>query len=254
MDHRSSLDWADMHLERLKTAFQAFLHLNPFEVVSEYDAQTSDEVVRVRVKRSQPPEWLHIIGDCLHNHRVALDHLVWSLVLKHTPVPLKPKRILFPIYDDRGDYVSRGANAVAEASGIVQAAVESLQPYHGWHTPEPHPLFLLNEMEIVHKHRHLLAAGSVLTGTQIRIHGDPGGRLHFHSNVRYGAFEDGVELARYHVVPPGPEPKVEFDYRVTFDIAFAEKGPARGTPVGQTLERIRDHIRNVVFPKLEPLL
>ena len=252
MSYTKSLDWAGQHLERLRNSIQDFLKTDPYVLVTKDDPRTRDKVICVTVQRSLPDEWPFMIGDCLHNQRFALDHLAWTLVHANTSTPSNERRIQFPIFDSAPEYQRAGIARIVEASIAVQTAIETLQPYHGWHTPEPHPLLLFNELINVHKHRHLLAAGSVMAGSRCEILQDPLRRLRLYAGMNRGAFEDGQEIFRYGVSPPGPAPEIKIDYKTSFDVAFSQVGPARGAPVIQVLEGVDSYIRNTVFPQLEP--
>jgi hypothetical protein len=250
------LAWADSHLDTLKASVQGFLANNPYELVTKHDKETGDQSVCVRVIRPTPEDWVFRIGDALHDMRVPLDYLAFAIAERHAPTfaAAKPRKILFPICDDIKDWPSFEGRIRQWASPAAIQALEGLQPYHGRNAPQPELLFLLDALENPHKHRRLLAAGSAVIKNSFSIVHDPTGSINIMIiSIRGGPFEDGTEMMRYRLRrPPHPKAKVNFD--VAFGVAFAQQGPAAGAGVIKTLEDIRDHVRDVVFPALEPFI
>src|SRR5437870_45373 len=80
---RAKLARAEKHRAELDREVARFRQSNPYRVRSKDDAQTSHTVHDIRPTRQVPPRWQAILGDCLHNYRSALDHMVWTLVCTH---------------------------------------------------------------------------------------------------------------------------------------------------------------------------
>lgn len=93
-----------------------------------------------------------LLGDFLTNARAALDHLAWQLVLLDGGTP--NKRTSFPILDkhpsDTNPHPILGVKDPA-----IAKALESVQPYQ-MKKPDESPLFSLNELVNIDKHRLLL--------------------------------------------------------------------------------------------------
>ena len=51
----------------------------PHFSVGEFDTHTWEWVERFQVRREMPLRWGVILGDCVHNLRSALDHLMWQV-------------------------------------------------------------------------------------------------------------------------------------------------------------------------------
>jgi hypothetical protein len=99
-------------------------------------------------------------------------------------------------------------------------------------------------------HRKPIATGAILGVTGMRSR--QGSIINLEASMaQLGAFENGATIfaAEVHPMPP-----MDMDFRAAFDVVFAKEGPARGSAVVPTLERLHNHIRDVVFPVLEPLL
>lgn len=250
------LAWADGHLQRLKTSVEDFRLPEAYDLVCKREDVTGDQVVRARVLRRTPDDWAFMIGDALHNMRVPLDYLAFAIADQHAPAfaAAKPRQIAFPICEDVSDWPSFEGKLRQWASDQAILAFKGLQPYHGRHAPKREPLLVLDKLENPHKHRRLLAAGSAITRTRLRILDDPTGPVSIQLiSGRSGPFEDGTEMLRFRIMGSA-QPEAKMQFNVAFGVAFTEQGPASGAEVIETLERIRDHIRDDIFPELEPFL
>jgi hypothetical protein len=76
---RLKLARANQHLEELRTEIAAFFESPPFRMVL-YKHEPRPNYVLIGYLTHWLPEMVPlIIGDCLQNMRVALDHLAWAL-------------------------------------------------------------------------------------------------------------------------------------------------------------------------------
>lgn len=254
MDHRRALEWAEGHLEALKASISEYTEKHPIVLVTKHDYVTGEQVVSFRI-RPLPhisEKWTFRIGDTLHNLRVALDYLTFRIVAKHPGGPAVQK-ISFPISEDPTLYPGLQGRRIGKAvPDAFKIAVESLQPYNGANGANSDPLFWLDSLENVHKHRHLLDAGMAITSIGIRGN-DPGVVKITSGTLPAGPLDDGAEVYRYVFVDP-EKTKTDMKLFAASHVCFNKKGPAGGRIVIHTLESIRDHIRDNVFPKLEPFL
>jgi hypothetical protein len=93
-----------------------------------------------------------IVGDAFYNMRSSLDQLVWALV-RLTAIP---GNVQFPIMDDtksktRERFLQQLTGVPSDAIKII----DELQPYHRGLTLKGHPLWRLNEMCNLDKHRRI---------------------------------------------------------------------------------------------------
>src|SRR5215472_10530934 len=116
---------------------------------------------------AEPPDDVALaIGDCIHNLRSALDHIVYELSCHH-----KKKghvgSTAFPIYEDRKDWDEKDSKGkLKSTSGLyklraipagAQARIEQLQPFHGLE-PKYWPrerLLHVHRLDLADKHRNL---------------------------------------------------------------------------------------------------
>src|SRR6266511_2429033 len=79
-----------------------FFSTHPYAIGGKYNAEAAEITLYATSLMGPFPtiEWGVRIGDCLHNLRSALDHVVWQLALLHLqrqPTDKEARRIQFPI-------------------------------------------------------------------------------------------------------------------------------------------------------------
>jgi hypothetical protein len=120
----------------------------------------------------EPPTLLGVIvGDCLHNLRSSLDHLVWQLVEANPPHHGTVNN-QFPIYRLESDFHSNAGRRLAGVPANAIEDIKRLQPYMVGNSYKFHPLWQLNELVNVDKHRTLMLTSAVLRDWQMYL-GNP---------------------------------------------------------------------------------
>jgi hypothetical protein len=246
------LAWAERHLEGLEAAIRAYTKKNPTVVVTQYDSETGEMVASLRVRNlPETADWTFRIGDAVHALRVSLDYLAFGIVTSR-PHTLKIEKVAFPICNDPSKYPGlEGRRIGKELPAEIRAVIESFQPYNRQHSPEPEPLLSLDTLENIHKHRRLLIAEFLATDLSQIGHSD---KIQITSiSLPAGILKDGTELYRYKVTDSlHAEDDVKFQFRSY--VSFNEPGPMERLIVVREIKRIRDHIRDDIFPALEPFL
>jgi hypothetical protein len=219
---------------------------NPHRFVTEVDPDSNAGFQRyrhvVRIERPLPSGDLSVIlGDCVHNYRCVLDHLIWDLSVRHSRgQPVRPTSIGFPISGDATKYTRQGLHAVAPA---VAAEVERLQPYHSGQNTRSHPLWMLRELSNIDKHRSIhivnhhartvhVSVTPQIRGTQIDIAGP-------------GPLYDGAVIARISIPRPLWHGKdVAVRARTEHSIAIAETVRTPLAHLGMTVAGINDAVED----------
>jgi len=144
---RLKLARAHQHLEELRSEIDTFFESPPFRLALHTDESGLNYVLRGYLTHWLPEMVPLIIGDCLQNMRVALDHLIWALAESTGEEP--PHHTSFPIYLNPDAFHERNTDGRPTArSGLrrmeaipddAQGIVEKLQPYYG-DDPPIHPL------------------------------------------------------------------------------------------------------------------
>jgi hypothetical protein len=200
-------------------------------------------VVRVQVVQPLPEEIARRADDVVQSLRGSLDEL--ATMLAGAPVT-------FPIFESLALFAQRARKAIARMPDEAQAAIEALQPYHAIGGFQNGPLWTLQQLAGAGAPR--LAAGSVREGAamgvntqrKVSIVGDP--------VVATGAFDDGAVVASVGTKIVGPDPKLDMFLRAEFALAYARRGPGRGSDVVELLGELCDHVERAVFETLEPAL
>lgn len=280
---RSRLARADEHLEEVEREVQRFLATEPYRVVGELKPhpllpKVLNYDIRGNILRPPDPRFGDVVGDFIENVRSALDLIAYRLAsAKGDPA----SGTEFPVFwspdhygntDKKGNPArGSGLSKVRSMSPAAQTAIERLQPYDGVDpadfaaagpgvVPEQvlrHPLYLVHNLRQTNFHRepHVTGAIAARVGLGFNTLRDLNMLVNpSSSGIRVGAFDDGARVGLIQFTITGPDPTVQMNIHPTFDVAFEPEGPARGQSVIPTLRSIRDHIENVVFPQLEPLV
>lgn len=253
MDHIRILEWADRQLGILKGDIERFESAQAYPLIGNREGTAGEYVLRFDKSHVQPipDDWVFQIGDVIHNMRVSLDYLAFSIV-KPPPDDDIIRRVSFPIVRESKDWPGRAGHCLPGITDEIGRAFERLQPYHGLSGDRPEPLFVLDALENVHKHRHLLTAGLASTSMGYVGWGNPN-FTHVRWGVGAGPLDDRAEVVRLRLInPTETEPNRKF--KATVKVCFRKEGVARGLPVPDLLEYVRDHIRDVVFRDLKKFL
>jgi hypothetical protein len=182
-------------------------------------------------------------SDCLHNLRSALDNLVFKLSELHQArlgktVPVaNEKDIRFPIEVSTHRYKSIAGEALRYVSDEARELVCGNQPYKRFNPPQASPLWTLDELQNIDKHRYVVrlthdvnTVGIVpKPGRDIKVTPGP-------AWLDIGRFKENEELCTLTVDPPDPEfePEIDPNFPIVFD-----QGPADGEPIKGALGRLR---------------
>lgn len=185
-DAEDKLRWAIHHFEILRPQIEAFEKRDAHTFTVEANREEGKYTFYVHRLEPVDPDWGLVLGDCIHNARTALDHLMAQLYAAVTSQdPRVVKRIQFPIATRREDF--RGLPGVTEADKLLQFSgyltrMEELQPYNThnpsiwrmvndeglWRPPYPigGALDQLSKLDIIDKHRviHAVWTGVSLMG------------------------------------------------------------------------------------------
>ena len=152
------LAWAKGHLQLLDIEIGKFANSNPYTLMREDDLEHQRHVLRLNLLNVPAPICL-IAGDAIYNMRASLDQLIWSLA-RLTGIP---KRTAFPIVDGPVLTTSKLKTFNERLVGVPMGAIceiDALQPYHRGAAYRTHPLWRLDEICNLDKHRRIPANGS----------------------------------------------------------------------------------------------
>ena len=170
----AKLKRAEHHAQSLTDEIIPWLNLNNYKLRKEVNADSTRYSIVVDQIGSDPPSerWSLMVGDCLHNLRCALDHLVYAIAVHEsgTDPPLDEKALMFVIADAPGEF-AKSSKRIQSLSVPVQAAIERVQPFNRPHATLPPLLSVLANLENVDKHRLVRLARSTIGQGNIGLTG-----------------------------------------------------------------------------------
>jgi hypothetical protein len=196
------------------------------------DPETGKYFLRVYGVPSIEPEWRAIIGDCLFNLRASLDHLAWQLVILDGKEPNRQTQ--FPIrespVDKKGDPLPIQLDPAIGRPDILNA-LEAVQPYMNPATGQPtsdfrlSPLWLVNKLHIIDKHRLLLVVVCVFDPSASYWSHSGGADLAPRFAVNFTPLKEGDVLASYDF--QGSTPPADFHINAEIQVALNETDAPR---------------------------
>lgn len=205
------------HLQSLAIQQLRFFEDNPFPITEEIDRQTGQHFFRVGIDRHPPTHrFAALVGDCSHNLRSALDHLVWRLSDDFGGTNPDDTATQFPIFRTEIGYNTRGSNQIARVGPSAAAVIRLLQPFHD-QEPRVHPLWFVRELDNGDKHRELAVTAN---GYAHRLHHPKDARGTFNLLISVEDLKDGEIFAELTISPAEPEVRVEAHFG--FEIALTQ--------------------------------
>ncbi len=254
------LDRARRHIEELVDVINAYHAKDPYVAILERGDGEREYVLRSYFAHEPPEELSVIIGDCLQNMRMSLEHIVWALAKQE--LGRNPGHTAFPICKTREDFEGRSKRDLKHLPETARLVIGSLQPYRtGGEDPEGEPLWQLNEYANIDRHRQL---SIVYSDSDTLEKADVGRRLEDGTFVPFGRDDDtvtdvvislgalvhGGDLMRFKLKREVPDLDVEYSAPQSID--FGKEYISLG-PAPDALNRMHEFIRVVVLPNLAPL-
>ena len=152
---------AHQHLLTLEQAVNAYVQLNPYRVeVEPAGVNLEGKVIRyvARQNPSVPPppaDLSLLVGEALYQLRSSLDHLVHQLVIANGGQALltDSRKHQFPVFETAQGYDARAGRMVAGVTQEAEARIRGTQPFKWPGQPQSHPLWLLQDLNNIDKHR-----------------------------------------------------------------------------------------------------
>jgi hypothetical protein len=254
-DARDKLRWAIHHFEILRPQIETFEDRDNHTISVQVAPDEGEYTFHVHGLEPIDPDWGLMLGDCIHNARTALDHLMVQLYARATEQdPRETTGVQFPISPDPGNF--RGLPSVVEARKVQSlsgylARMEELQTFNilnpsvwqlfdaeGKWTP-PYPiadaLAQLQSLDIIDKHRvvHAVWAGVSFVKGISSPDPWPPEFSHISSVITADPLKDGTEIGgwRFDVPLPFDWQPSQMDMKSRFPIEVAFDKQAISKPV-----------------------
>lgn len=226
----AKLDRAEFHLKQLEAAIEVWRDSRPATATGHENADRTEITFTCRF--STVPDltgWGLIIGDCVHNLRSALDHVVWQAA---GIAGRAPSGTEFPIFTDKVRFLwpeTKKGGGLYKIRGIkdrsVRAFIEDTQPWKRRpQGPNDEHLAVLHALDINDKHRVLSPIAVIprtldLVGSlEFADEGDAAPPLIEPLVGEWDPIEDGTPLFVMHLA--GPVSKVKMEFGITLGIAL----------------------------------
>jgi hypothetical protein len=227
---------ANQHLADLREEVARRRSIYPHTITVEDDPNTSEYVFKVTGLQPTDPRWSYAIGDCVHNLRSALDHLVYQLATLALGQPLtetEARTCQFPVFSDPNEFKDRGGEAnIRLLRAGEKTRITELQPFNAWdasiwgntqfvnfrmhEAPPPRMLQRLKALDNTDKHRlvHATWYAASWVAEPPPIPYDAATKFH-------GRLEDGAEIGRWRCTPPRPQLPADMDMNRYFPIGVS---------------------------------
>ncbi len=252
------LQRANEHLQSSKRLIDDWIATKPYSFTDKFDPKRGFHVVTFKRVSSTRDNLSPIIGDCLHNLRSSLDHSVFALtqIFQKRQLPSSIlRKTQFPIFCDfhtSSEFMEKAKSKIGHIHPGAQAAIESLQPYHAGKRSNLHPLWLLNELDIIDKHRAFIGVAELHPTLTVMSRSRQSGSIIRPTFARFfGIDSDKSEAEVFHYGLPEGHPRMDMDFDSAVKITFAD-GPAKGQEIVKTLSCILKFLTVNVFPKITP--
>ena len=211
---------AKHHIADYRSAFATLRDLNIVRIEPEIDPETRNTVLKVRLAQPMPGDLRLTAADALYNLRSALDQAVCSCVRL---VGESPKDTYFPHGSDKARFEVQLREKCKKVPEPVRHAIAALEPYHGGNG---YLLRVLHDLNLVDKHRDLIAVGATLRKVSI-IPGKgtlPKGEIWLRGEEKFEIAEAGFS-------------PVDQNVKVTMAVSFTDVEAVDGESVTQVLNQ-----------------
>jgi hypothetical protein len=211
------LQRAQALIDEVSVIVDNWLDGDAFEIEAVTDAATGRNVERVSLRESPPERLALVVGDAVHNMRVALDHAVFEAASRAASAPLTERQeraLMFPIHKTRDDFNDAVPRRLRGVPQPVCQVIEDAQPFR-WLPPRhanayrATPLWQLNELDVIDKHRRLTVTAASLRFQALGVPDDFDPQTAFF--FQRGPVEHGQPLVSYVGKADGVEHMTERD-------------------------------------------
>jgi hypothetical protein len=249
---RRKIERAEHHFDDIKSALKLVLgtETDNHAVIIKNDYERKQMIITLPKVTPIKPSVPLIVGDCIHNLRSALDHLVFQLARKNGASAEAAQKTFFPICLTQEDFESRVKKLVKPfISDKALAEIKRSQPYSAYDVPEGSDIWVLHKLDIIDKHRLLLVAKQQYALTHFRVTVPTGESFEkVFTETKWKPMEDGAEIIRFDfsraIKAPG---KVHVQMQAVSTVQFVETDSAcDGLVVDDAINQITAMVKATV--------
>ncbi len=214
---------AKLHLDNLKSEIDTFRAGKPYEITSYDDLERQQYVMTFRLF-DVPDNVSLIAGDSLYCMRSSLGQLIWALAKRLGGI-VNPTHTQFPVIDiDNSDGRKRFDTQTAGIPDNVLEVIKGFQPYRRGTAYKSHPLWRLNALGNIDKHRRIPANGSEMV---VYL---PNAAREFVSAEVVDDIQSRISVPLIH------KDKLQLQPTITFNINFGQGHPADADSLVEGME------------------
>jgi len=237
----AKLDRARHHLDTLHAGITRLLTPEKDDASAPYEYYPDRKELIVKLPKATPadPTFSLLIGDCIHNTRSALDHLIFQLAILNKAGIAAASKTSFPVYLTSGEFKNAIRGKVAPfISAASLTEIEKLQPYAADNAGADDIIWVLSQLDIIDKHRLLLITESKFRPIAFTLTVPSGEQ--FSKEIPAGNWKssvDGAEIIRFDLSGAIKQPgKVNVQIKTAGSIQIESTGlVCDGMPVEAVL-------------------
>ena len=249
---RAKLERAHEHLDAIDATLKLVLDTEPKtrHIATKIDPERHQLLSVIPKAEPIDPSLPLMIGDCIHNLRSTLDHLVYQLAVKKGTSLRFADKTFFPICLREADFNDRPKKLVEPyVSDAAFTEIRKSQPYTAYEVPEEADIWVLHKLDIVDKHRLLIVAGEQFAVTEFTLTFPNHAPWHqVIAEPKWKPMEDGAEVLRFEIpadlYAPG---KVHMQMNAIRSVQIINTGLAcDGLPVKTVLDQLGGIVAAIV--------
>lgn len=259
---RAKIDRAREQFEELKLVLSEHDRTNPTKLrMTQLNSEGKTIIASVQHLPEVPLKVRILIGEVVHSLAGALDNLVFQLSLSHQIAignirafeDCDRAKTYFPVFIEPDKRVDNRLRLMAPAPAKL---IRGMQPYEiRPDSPTTHPLWAMYQLDIIDKHRVVLAVAHAASPNEITITA-PGKQIQAIlkiSDAPWQRLEPGMELFRIEIIG-GDLPDADTSFKVDAGkrILFAQTGLLDGDNVLYVLKELIPFIESSVVDVLAP--
>lgn len=227
---RSKIERARKHIADLDAERIAFLGSDPYAGIARFNSEDNQTIFVLESVPEIPDSIPTILGDAVHNLRVALDYLASELV---RTAGLESKGVYFPIAENAEKYAAESGGKTKGMPEAAKSKIDALQPYGGGNEG----LWVLHKLDIIDKHRLLPAVGMKIGSFQVNLSLTP---------TEYNFAMPSI-LEKGDIIGwVAGNREADKQMSVTADLTFGEPESLEGRPMIETLNQLVGMVEAII--------
>jgi hypothetical protein len=234
---RVRLDRARKQIDELNFDLAAFLKTEFFRASVEQHPKTRRNTVETVFIRNVPKAISCVIGDAIHNARVALDMVAAQMVREK--IGYCPRHVRFPFHESKPELLAACARGELDKLGPKTLAViaDQIRPYRGGDDA----LYALHDLDILDRQFPVVPQISIVELRNMEFE-DPTGTVNF----KLTSLVDTFGHIQQPIVAAGGHLRMSRQGEPIFAVLFGRELPMAGQPIVPNLVRFTERVTHAI--------